>query len=131
MRKVAILSVVGILFLQGCTGNDVVKNSPIPEKQITEFKNEAMIALPDGVSKELVVANCVHCHSYKLISQNSATREGWKSMIVWMQETQGLWPLGQSEDQILDYLSENFAPKNAGRRAPLMDIDWYELQDGL
>ena len=126
MRVVLYLFIVSVLY--SCTGKESVKSSPIPEKEIAEFKDEARIALPDGSAKELIVANCVHCHSYKLISQNSATREGWKNMILWMQETQGLWPLGQAEDQILDYLAEHFAPENSGRRAPLTDIEWYKLE---
>lgn len=113
----------------GCSKPQAEKLSPLIEKQITEFKEDARTALPEGSAKELVVANCVHCHSYKLVTQNSATREGWKSMVVWMQETQGLWPLGPAEDQILDYLAEHFAPRNEGRRAPLTEVEWYELEE--
>ncbi len=125
MRVVILFSFLGLI---SCSQKESEKASPLLEKQITEFKDEARRALPEGVTKELVVANCVHCHSYKLVTQNSATREGWQSMIIWMQETQGLWPLGNAEDQILDYLSEHFAPKNTGRRAPLSNVEWYELK---
>ncbi len=124
--RIVLIAIVGIV--AGCSKPQVEKQSPLPEKQITEFKEDARVVLPDGTAKELVVANCVHCHSYKLVTQNSATREGWKSMVVWMQETQGLWPLGPAEDQILDYLAEHFAPKNAGRRPPLTDVEWYDLE---
>ena len=34
--------------------------------------------------------------------------EGWKEMIVWMQETQGLLDLGEDELPILKYLAKNF-----------------------
>lgn len=40
-------------------------------------------------------------------------------MIRWMQETQGLWPLGDAESAILEYLSVNYGPLPRGRRAPL------------
>lgn len=76
-----------------------------------------------------VRATCTACHSAKLVTQNRATRDGWKEMIRWMQETQGLWDLGDSEAVILDYLAENYAPKESGRR-PNLDleaIEWYEL----
>jgi hypothetical protein len=76
---------------------------------------------------ELVKGTCSACHSIDLVIQNSATREGWKDLIVWMQQTQKLWDLGESEALILDYLEKNYAPKEQGRRAPLKDIDWYEL----
>lgn len=77
---------------------------------------------------QLVKNNCTNCHSGKLITQNRATREGWEQMIRWMQETQGLWDLGESESIILDYLAEHYAPKKQGRRAPLKNIEWYELE---
>lgn len=76
----------------------------------------------------VVVGNCTACHSAQLITQNRATREGWKSMIVWMQETQNLWDLGENEDVILDYLAEHYAPEQAGRRKNLENIEWYELE---
>ncbi len=76
---------------------------------------------------ELVSTTCSACHSIALVTQNSATREGWKEVIVWMQQTQKLWDLGESEALILDYLEKNYSPKEQGRRAPLKNIDWYEL----
>lgn len=76
----------------------------------------------------IVVGNCTACHSAQLIAQNRATREGWKSMIVWMQQTQNLWDLGENEDVILDYLAEHYAPEQAGRRKNLENIEWYELE---
>ena len=77
----------------------------------------------------LVKGNCVGCHSAKLITQNRATREGWKSMIVWMQETQKLWDLGENEDEILDYLAKHYAPEQVGRRQNLQQVEWYDLKE--
>lgn len=76
-----------------------------------------------------VIAHCTGCHSSKLIIQNRATREDWVSLIRWMQETQNLWDLGENEEVIVSYLSKNYAPEGHGRRAPLLDIDWYELEE--
>jgi hypothetical protein len=67
----------------------------------------------------VVSAQCTVCHSAKLISQNRANREGWLAMIRWMQETQGLWPLGENEVPVLDYLAANYGPLSVGRRRPL------------
>jgi hypothetical protein len=79
---------------------------------------------------ETVRATCTACHSAKLVTQNKATRDGWKNMIVWMQETQGLWDLGDQENAILDYLAANYAPEESSRRANLdMEaIEWYLLE---
>ncbi len=68
---------------------------------------------------ELVSTQCVVCHSARLITQNRADREGWLAMIRWMQETQGLWPLGEQESVVLDYLAANYGPQPTGRRRPL------------
>jgi hypothetical protein len=96
------------------------------------------VHLPTGLIADeglkLVIANCTACHSAKLVTQNHADRDGWQKMIRWMQNSQNLWDLGQQEDLILDYLSKNYAPDKSskahnGRRAPLMNIEWYELKN--
>lgn len=78
---------------------------------------------------QLVANTCGGCHSTKLVTQNRATREGWKELIVWMQETQKLWDLGNNEPLILDYLEKNYGPTKKGRRAMLTDIEWYALEE--
>ena len=40
---------------------------------------------------ELVRMHCGACHSYRLVTAQRADKEGWRSMIQWMQETQNLW----------------------------------------
>ncbi len=78
---------------------------------------------------QLIIGACTSCHSAKIITQNRASREGWKSMIVWMQETQGLVDLGDKESIVLDYLAKNYAPQEMGRRKnlDLAEIEWYIL----
>ena len=68
---------------------------------------------------EQVRAQCSACHSLKLVTQNRSDRDGWLQMIRWMQDSQGLWPLGDNEPIILDYLAEHFGPIATGRRKPL------------
>jgi cytochrome c5 len=79
---------------------------------------------------EPVRATCTACHSAQLVTQNRATRAGWKSMIEWMQATQGLWDLGEQEATILDYLAKYYAPAEVGRRMPIevAAIEWYLLE---
>ncbi len=99
------------------------------KEQITsvEANGQDETGFLDGEHKMLVVANCTACHSSKLVTQNRASREGWRNMIRWMQKTQNLWDLGENEEKILDYLSTHYAPEDQGRRANLKDIEWYEL----
>lgn len=66
-----------------------------------------------------VVAHCTACHSSALITQNRMTREGWLQTIRWMQKKQGLWPLGDHEVLVLDYLEKHYFPENSGRRKPI------------
>jgi hypothetical protein len=82
-----------------------------------EIDEKTGLAIAPGF--EVVSVQCTVCHSGRLISQNRADREGWQAMIRWMQDTQGLWPLGDQESAILDYLSTNYGPISAGRRRPL------------
>ena len=98
---------------------------------LPQFENGLHVetGLKEGENLQMVISNCTNCHSAKMITQNRATREGWLHMIEWMQETQGLWELGDNEPLILDYLAANYAPEKKGRRAPLMNIDWYDLDD--
>ncbi|MBL4593223.1 MAG: monoheme cytochrome C [Flavobacteriales bacterium] len=105
------------------------------QEKIVEISAESLIEngidLESGLivdeGYEVVRGTCGACHSLSLVTQNSATREGWKDVIVWMQKTQKLWDLGESEVVILDYLEKNYAPKEQGRRASLKNIEWYEL----
>ena len=69
---------------------------------------------------ETVRNNCTACHSSKLVTQNSGSREHWLSLIRWMQDKQGLWPFdANTEDTILTYLSSAYGPKEGARRPPL------------
>ena len=86
--------------------------------------------LKDDEHLQLVLGACTSCHSAKLITQNRATREGWKQMFTWMYETQGLPDLGVHEPKILDYLAEHYAPEEEVRRKKLdmAAIEWYMLE---
>jgi hypothetical protein len=66
-----------------------------------------------------VQTQCGACHSLKLVQQNRADRDGWLQMIRWMQDTQGLWPLGDNEPVIVEYLAKHYGPIPGGRRKPL------------
>lgn len=69
---------------------------------------------------QVVKANCTVCHSARLITQNSGSRNHWEHLIRWMQDTQGLWQFQpEMEANILDYLAEHYGPKEDARRAPL------------
>lgn len=85
--------------------------------------------LVDAPGLQETVNNCTNCHSAKLVMQNRMSAERWHATIRWMQETQNLWPLGESEDIIVDYLVTNYPPKKKGKREALTDVEWYELKE--
>lgn len=97
-----------------------------PERIKNGIHVETGLAAAPGF--KIVRAACTGCHSANLITQNSATREGWEQMIRWMQETQGLPDLGKNEGQILNYLAKHYAPEEVGRRRNLAGIEWYTLE---
>lgn len=75
-----------------------------------------------------VINNCTGCHSAELIIQNRMNSQGWEATIKWMQETQNLWDLGDSEAVIIKYLVTNYPVETKGRREALKDINWYRLE---
>jgi hypothetical protein len=112
--------------------NEVIQDDPIPslivDQNLIENGVHVQTGLKEGKGLMLVVQNCTSCHSAKMITQNRATKEGWQSMIKWMQQTQGLWKLGANEDKIIDYLATQYAPQKKGRRQRLTNIEWYDLK---
>jgi PDZ domain-containing secreted protein len=109
---------------------------PLPDKivevsgfqEIVDGKHVATGLIADE-GLNLVIAHCTGCHSAKLVTQNRFNKEGWTRVIRWMQETQNLWDLGESEEAIVEYLSKHYAPEFAGRRMPLTEMEWYELKE--
>ncbi len=108
----------------------VSSSNPKIARQIEELVEDG-IHLKSGLivdkGYQLILNNCGACHSYKLVTQNSASAEGWTETIRWMQATQKLWDLGENEALIVAYLAKNYGVKKASRRLPLDKVEWYEL----
>lgn len=69
---------------------------------------------------DIIKGNCLACHSAQLIIGQRGDYDTWKSIIVWMQETQSLWEFDpETEKIILTYLSTNYPPEKASRRPNL------------
>jgi hypothetical protein len=103
------------------------EEAPVDEDLVENGIDVATGFIAEGDYK-VVKTTCTACHSAKLVLQNRATREGWKEMIVWMQETQKLWDLGPAEEPILEYLATYYGPTDEGRRKPLQIEDWYMIE---
>jgi len=69
---------------------------------------------------ELVRANCIGCHSSKLITQQRGTAAQWLAMIRWMQAKQNLWQFApEVEEKIVTYLADNYPPQADRRRGAI------------
>ena len=69
---------------------------------------------------ELTKAHCIACHSPQTFLRQRGTLNNWKSIIAWMEEKGGLPKLGEEiKNRILAYLSQNYAPGEEYRRAPI------------
>nr|ADI87851.1 hypothetical protein AKSOIL_0343 [uncultured bacterium Ak20-3] len=80
------------------------------------------IILPPGPNRELVIQNCIACHSERLIVQNHMSRKQWDEKITWMQEKQNLWPLASdTRRRILDYLEAKQSPSSSVQKTDAMD----------
>ncbi len=130
IKVLIILSGIIIITLLACetepSSVPLTEEENTPDTLAVPEVNEATGLVMDETFP-LIIAHCTSCHSAKLITQNRATRDGWASMIDWMQATQGLWKFDDHEPQILDYLAKYYGPTESGRRENLAVEEWYEL----
>ena len=81
---------------------------------------DALTGLKMAGDWELVRANCIACHSPKLITQQRGTEAQWLSIIRWMQKKQNLWQFEpEVEQKIIGYLADNYPPQEDRRRAAI------------
>lgn len=141
----AVLRVLGISLVLGLFGalafhglGDTKPSAHVPAEFHFKENPNADFTIENGIEVEsgliakgdwfLVKQNCTVCHSSKLITQNRADAKGWKKMIEWMQETQGLWQLGANEPKIVNYLASYYKPEKTGRRKALEIEEWYVIE---
>jgi hypothetical protein len=82
---------------------------------ITPANISAIQQLKPVKGRELILANCIPCHSTAVIAASHLTRAKWDQTITKMQQQNGLWPLPPSiRSQILDYLETTQPPSDPG-----------------
>ena len=120
------------------------QSSPVPKKpsksiatndtlitanKSAELRRDPESGLAVDETMPIVKGQCTACHSSKLILQSHFDREKWIERIRWMQRTQKLWDLGETEKPILDYLTKYYGPLATpfdGRRLPLPAQAWHK-----
>ena len=97
---------------------------------VVSFKAVAEIDASSGLINapgfELVKSQCTICHSGSLIVSQRLREKEWVRMIRWMQEEQGLWPLGDLEEPIIRYLTKHYGVAvNLNRRRKPLNKDIF------
>ena len=65
----------------------------------------------------MVIAQCTSCHSSKLVLQYRADADGWRELLVWMREEQGMWEMPpEVETRVVNYLARYYKPDTNKRR---------------
>lgn len=75
--------------------------------------DEEQVKLKEGPGKDLVVGNCVMCHSLDYIPMNSVflDRKGWEASVNKMVKVMGAPVAPEDQPRILDYLVEQYGKK--------------------
>jgi hypothetical protein len=125
-----IIGLVGCFYFLGEPKTDLVEiEADMDDPNRIENGIHVRTGFIEAPGMQETVNNCTTCHSAQLVIQNRMDTESWKSTIDWMQKTQNLWDLGDNEAIIIDYLVQNYPIIDKGRRAALIDVEWYELQE--
>ncbi|WP_138992402.1 hypothetical protein [Larkinella sp. C7] len=132
MKNVTIITGLAVVLAGWLTLSALRPATSLPTAAVAtdSVKHDPTTGLVVDERLTLVVAQCTACHSSKLILQNRFTRDGWKEKIRWMQRTQKLWDLGETEPVVLDYLVKYYGPEQKafdGRRKPMPAVQWYKL----
>jgi hypothetical protein len=106
-RFVCALALAGLAFFEGLRAADT--------PPAVQLNTSAIQQLKPAKGRELILANCIPCHSTAVIAATHQTRERWDQTITKMQKQNGMWPVLPSiRKQILDYLEATQPPSDPG-----------------
>ena len=89
-----------------------------PAKDARPDALEKQFGLKPGPGRELVLANCLPCHSTAIIAANHLKRERWAELVAQMQARNGMRPIDEAtQSKILNYLESVQRPDDAGLSA--------------
>ena len=78
---------------------------------------QTLLGLPPGKDREWVIAQCMRCHSPRLIGAQKLSRGQWEKTVHAM-EKNGLLPLPKPiEERILNYLATYCGPDSRGNQS--------------
>ena len=122
-RTGALLAMAALVALVACTPEsqpEVVVVEVPPAAEAVAAGVDPVTGLKIATDWELVRANCVACHSARLITQQRGSAQQWLTVIRWMQARQNLWQFEpDTEARIIAYLATQYPPEANQRRAPI------------
>jgi cytochrome c5 len=122
MRCAAAILSASLLLVSACSKEAPPTNPEVaPEPAaIAKPARDPVTGLKMAGDWEIVRANCVACHSSRLIIQQRGSAQQWLTMIRWMQKKQNLWVFDpDTESKIINYLAEYYPPSEERRRAAI------------
>lgn len=76
--------------------------------------------LIEAKNSDLLFANCLRCHSDKLICQQSLSKKDWDKTLLWMEEKHNLeFASKKIRENILAYLEKYYGIKNQHNKHPM------------
>jgi len=119
-RTGALLAIAALAACTPASQPDAVVVEVPPATEAAAGGVDPVTGLKIATDWELVRANCVACHSAKLITQQRGSAQQWLTVIRWMQARQNLWQFEpDTEARIIAYLSTQYPPEANQRRAPI------------
>ena len=109
--------IVGMTISLGAALALAAEQRPPPSPAPSAVANiGAFDQLKPGPGRELVLGNCMMCHSMAVIAAAHQSRERWDQTITRMQQQNGLvWPIApETRQKMLDYLAATQPPSDPG-----------------
>ena len=97
------------------TVNLNLKADPIDASKLTSA--ELLPLLPDGEGKQILIANCIACHTVQKFVTASWDTAGWRKIVNNMKKGFGASVPDGKDDLLVDYLSKAFAPDSSLQHA--------------
>ena len=113
---VALLACVGLLVAADKPGSKLQAGKTFQQAnneaaQKSKKPAQTIMGLKQALGVEYLIANCIGCHSPRLIASHHLSRKRWDETMVAMNKKHGLWKLSpEMKGKILDYLAENQGP---------------------
>jgi len=92
-----------------------------PEKGKPPPHNDQLEDLPEGKGRDITFYTCTACHGVALIKSQGMSRELWENSFELMLTRHRMPPVKDGERaEIIDYLVEQFPPRQRGRENPFL-----------